>query len=517
MKKGLLWMSVCALFTVSCATEPAEKPSTETSELVSFGFYAEDNEALEADYVIETIEDEMVVRVPKGTDKTALVARFELSENGVLIIDEVEQVSGQTANDFSYTIDFEVKNTESELLTSYSVRVGDILDMVWTPFASFIDTYEGTQLEGDNFAMAVSPVDNLPYVFLSRERPLTPEDSWPDSYGVVVSFDEKGVGTATPELTYSKDGEILIEPDNSDIAIDAEGKVYIAYNADYEDAEEVDHEYELVKTGSGSSWSVVGDQFGTSAPGSYYGLEIDPASKNIIYGWMANAATDVLAKREWEVCSYNGTSWTDGVTISDLATKTIYWGNYKAINGTLYFCGMIVDESCFVYKYNAGTWEKVINALPAGVSIPATSVGISFDVAKDGTVYIFTAGDEDEGVWHLKVYKCAPGASEWTKVASNIAPASSSVRVSMALYNDLPIVLYRDSETSFPMITSLNPESLDWNTPTALKEVECGKYGGIHIEFAPNGVGYAAFMDDTDDALAPLTVYKFALEDEVIK
>ncbi len=510
-------MMVCTLFAVSCTEEPAVEPSTATSELVSFGFYAADNSALDEDYVVETIESEMVVRVPKGTDKTALVATFELSEDGVLIIDEVEQVSGKTANDFSYTIDFEVKNTESNLVTSYSIRVGDILDMVWTPFASFIDSYENTQLEGDNFTMAISPADNLPYAFLARERALTADEKYPDSFGVVVSFDEAGAGTATPELTYSQDGETLVEADNTDIAIDANGKIYIAYNADYEDADEVDQEYALVKTGSGSSWSVVGDQFGASTPGSYFGFDIDPASQNIIYGWMANKATDVLAKREWEVCTYNGTSWTDNVTISDLAAKYVYWGNYKAIDGKLYFCGMTYKGTCFIYKYNAGTWEMVVNALPANVSIPATSIGISFDIAKDGTAYIFTSGDEDEGEWKMNVYKCAPGASEWSKVGSSLAAGTSGVRVAMTLYNDLPIVLYRDPETYYPMVASLNAETLDWNTPTALKEVECDKYGGLHIEFAPNGVGYAAFIDATDDALAPLTIYKFALEDEVIE
>lgn len=521
MKKVLLLMMACALCAWSCTEDgTSDTPSTATSELLSFGFYAEDNEGLEEDYLVDAIESEMVIRVPKGTDKTALVARFTLSDDGVLYYGDVEQVSGTSANDFTYTLDFEVQNTVSELLTQYSIRVGDILDMVWTQYATYVDSYEGTLLEGDKFSMAVSPVDNLPYVFLTRERALTPDESYPDSFSVVVTFDEAGAATATDELTYSEDGAYLFEPTGPEIAVDADGKVYIGFYASYSDSEGTSHAYSVVKTGSGSSWTTVGSTFGSTKPNSYYyGMEIDPATNYPVYGWCANAAAGSIARREWEVCTYNGSSWEYDTTITDLASQTIYWGSYKAINGTLYFGGMSVyGYTYFVYKYENGVWTKVVEDLPDGASTVGSSIGMAFDVASDGTVYLFTSSNDDDGsTWMLKAFKCAPGESEWSTFGSLLADGSSSnVRVSMALYNDLPVVLYRDATTSYPTIAAINSETLDWDDKIVLQDVACGKYGGLHIEFAPDGTGYAAFMDD-DTENAPLTIYKFSLEAEVIQ
>ena len=132
-------------------------------------------------------------------------------------------------------------------------------------------------------------------------------------------------------------------------------------------------------------------------------------------------------------------------------------------------------------------------------------------MAADGTVYLCAGGDEDaNGTWYITVYKCAPGETAWTRIASPIKDSSAddmstSTKFVLDLCDDLPVVLYKNRDTDIPEIVMLNAETLQWDSPTVLGSVGMGSY--LALEFAPDGTGYAAFLDNGETS--SLHVYKF--------
>lgn len=79
--------------------------------------------------VIDNDNDEILVEVPMGTDLTALISSFEVSDGAMPIIfpndswDGVLQVSGETSNDFSDTLVFTVVNHSQTDLKAYNIIV----------------------------------------------------------------------------------------------------------------------------------------------------------------------------------------------------------------------------------------------------------------------------------------------------------------------------------------------------------------------------------------------------------
>lgn len=103
----MLYLFIMAGLFVACDDDDDDMPVYGEAELVSFGFYAEDNqEVLLTDYVATSVNQEIRIALPDYVDKTALVARFEATENDVVTVGEEVQVSGETANDFSTPVEF---------------------------------------------------------------------------------------------------------------------------------------------------------------------------------------------------------------------------------------------------------------------------------------------------------------------------------------------------------------------------------------------------------------------------
>ncbi|MEG2061560.1 MAG: hypothetical protein RRY33_06855 [Alistipes sp.] len=499
---GIAAIIVCAAMCSACSSDSTEeggKTGDGMAKLLTFGFYAADNAGLKADYVAE-IAPEMVIRLPADAAKTALVARFTTSENDKVLVGSKEQVSGTSANDFTYPIDYLVSDADAKLSSRYTIKVGKILTKVWAEIAAYNDkdATSGALLPNDEFAMAISPKDNTPYFFLAR----TASDV---DAGVVVKL-ENGTPTAGSEISFASDGTTRVDVKYPQIAIDVEGKVYASYY--YTTDQKM-----FVKTGSGSSWSMVGTPFGNVKCSSYTTMEIDPATKHPIVAYYANSAiAGTIARRDMNLCYFDGAAWSSENLISDLSAKSIYNSTMRIINNTLYLGGTVQNKpgSYFVYKYNNGSWEKIINALPADAS-QTNIVGFSFDIASDGTVYICAGGDEDVNkTWKPTVYKAAPGATDWTRVATplNFDVASSS-KYTMELYEDRPIVFYREPVANMPTIVMLNAATKQWEEPLQLGTTAM-TINDLHLEFDANGIGYAAFLDDS--ANKALHIYKYAME-----
>lgn len=508
MKRMLFaWIAMAGCLTIgwSCSDSDTDDGATGGSEikaeLLTYGFYAEDNASLTQDYVA-TVDREMIIRIPGEVDKTALVARFTTTEGAEVLVGSTPQVSGVTPNDFSYPVDYIVKG-DGGVSNSYTVRVGKILEKEWKEVA----VYNDNGFENDAFAMCISPKDNTPYFFLTRVNADEVEA------GVVASFNGSTM-SAGSEFTFNSENT-LIDASKFDITVDADGKVYAAY---YNSAKLSDDTYDrkiYVYTGSGSSWTQVGSKFGYNNNGSV--IEIDPATNRPIVAFQSNDASAAVPKRSLAIVPFDGQSWGAESEISDIKGKYIYGYKMRVFNNTLYLGGLVQNApgSYFVFKYDNGSWQPVANALPAGMS-QTNMVGSSFAVASDGTAYICCGGDEDSnGTWYITVYKCAPGESDWTRIATPIVDKtgsgmSTSSKFLIDLYNDQPVVLYKNLDTGIPQVVMLNAETKQWDDPVALGTVEAGS--DFALEFDANGVGYAAFLDKGE--LSSLHVYKFDTEED---
>ena len=485
----------------SCSEPEPDNGTVENSdgkaEFLTYGFYAEDNSALTEDYIAEVASD-MLIRLPEDVDKTALVARFTTSDGDKVFVGSDEQTSGVTPNDFTYPVDYIVRDDAANISASYTVTVDKILPKVWQQMTVFNDA----GMDNGSFAMCISPEDNLPHFFLTRTNADDLET------GVVASFSGSTL-TAGSEFTVDSEGT-KIEASKIDIAADADGKLYVSYyNSGKLSDDEYDRSY-YVYTGSGSSWSQVGAKFGFN--GNDSALEIDPATMRPVLAFQSNDRNASIPRRSLGIYTFDGSSWSAGSEIADIAGMSVYGYHMRVFNGSLYLCGLVQNApgTYFVFKYENGSWQPVVNALPAGMS-QTNMVDASFAVATDGTVYLCAGGDEDaNGTWYITVYKCAPGETAWTRIASPIkdnsaSGMSTSTNFVLDLCDDLPVVLYKNRDTDIPEIVMLNAETLQWNSPTALGSVGMGSY--LALEFAPDGTGYAAFLDNGETS--SLHVYKF--------
>lgn len=91
-------------------------PSTET-EILTYTF----PEAIETNF--NTVSSTIEVLVPNGTDVTALVADFTLSEAATATVGGVTQESGITANDFTNPVDYVVTAQDGSTTQTWTVTV----------------------------------------------------------------------------------------------------------------------------------------------------------------------------------------------------------------------------------------------------------------------------------------------------------------------------------------------------------------------------------------------------------
>jgi surface protein len=104
-----------------------DETSTGVSVL-SFGFADADNAALAADVNGSVNGTEIRLSVPFGTDLTALVANFTLSDGARASVSGADQSSGVTANDHSSDISFTVTSGSGSSL-NYTVKTFTIVDL----------------------------------------------------------------------------------------------------------------------------------------------------------------------------------------------------------------------------------------------------------------------------------------------------------------------------------------------------------------------------------------------------
>ena len=518
MKKFSVMTAICAIGLMlfgACTKEDPKQPDGPGKEgnakLLSYGFFKEDNAQLDKDYIAE-VSEEMIIRLPEAVEKSSLVARFTAEEGNKVFVAGTEQISGKTVNDFTYPVDYIVKDETAGLNKKYTVKVGKILTMKWSEVA----IYNEAGCTNDDFAMCISPKDQTPHLFILRERLESDAEGAPKlTVGLTATFKD-GVLTAGKEITYVKDNKTFDDAQYPDITCDKEGNVYVSY---YNYVSSSDYNIFVRKADGG----LVGEPFCKTKVSNYTQLEVDPVTKHLVSASYANSAFDQILRRGVNLAYNKSGAWEGENTVADFSDREVHRTNFYNNGKALYMGGQLAgkgkEHAYFVYKYNNGSWDKIINVLPEGMSGAAQLIPSPIAVASDGTAYMLAGNDAKEnGKWFIQLMKCTPGSVKWENVGAPIVDNlgnNQTARYSsyvLELCNDNPVVVYLnqdDANKRYPVALTYNKETQAWDPSLKLADIHVN-YSNLKMVADANGTLYLAFIDGTESNA--LHLYKYGME-----
>lgn len=462
------------------------------AEMISFGFYAEDNEGiLFNDYTIESIEGDFTISLPDYVDKTALVARFEVTEDDTVTINSVLQESGVTVNDFSSPLDYIV--SEGTNNTRYTVTVDELPDAVWSQV--LVDT---TDLR--EFKMRVNPVNNLPYIVYVLDM----EENEDEKVGV---FTLEGGLLATVGSATISEGRAA----DPSIAFDGNGNPFVSF-ADYTNADPYSTDggttySATVMSYNGSAWSTVGNKGVTDGRITYNDIVVKDDGNPMLFCYNYLRSGGILAYRELSISDFDGNSWTANVAMPGRPSEDrAFFPTAVNVNGVIYLGVYNANSGTFsVYKNENGTWFTIADSYLDEGATTGNLRDFDMDVDRDGNIYICVADDESgAGIYRPKLLKYDASTETWSKMGTPIAVDFSSTReFSLSISpSGTPFLMYRD-DSMFPVVASFDDDAQDWRTPTQLAAIESGN---LYMDFGSNGVAYAAY---TSSNTGETVLYKY--------
>ncbi|MCJ7626997.1 MAG: Ig-like domain-containing protein, partial [Longimicrobiales bacterium] len=122
--------------TISATSEPASAtadlavvyiPSSE-STLLSFSFLSAENPGLSGDFDAEVDGEDVILLIPRSVDATRLVPAFTVSEGATVQVDGLQQVAGETEQDFTAVLRYTVTAEDPSQSRTYTVYVGRLLE-----------------------------------------------------------------------------------------------------------------------------------------------------------------------------------------------------------------------------------------------------------------------------------------------------------------------------------------------------------------------------------------------------
>lgn len=484
--KSLFALLIVTGLFAACSNEDDEKVYGPAG-FKTFGFFAADNEGiLFQDYVVEdSTSAALTVYLPKEVDKTALVARFLTTPDDIVTVNGVEQVSGETVNDFSAPVDYYV--TEGTNNVRITVTVTTAPAYVWSTLPAFADD----SITG--LVMKVNPTNGQPYIVFKQDR--------------VASADEKAAVITFANNTWAQVGDAGVSEGQVgsyfDIAFNNAGQPAILY-ADYT---ATISQQSSAKVFDGQQWAYLGNKGFTADKVSYTGLAFAPKAS-----WMAFSMFDgrngPLARRALNWSNFANNTWTSNLSIPGRAeTLNAYLPRTKVVGDSLYlgiFNAGTTPQTVSIYKYVDGVWTVLADQyLPEG----ATNINLrdlDIDVTKDGKVMVLTGANsaEDADTYKLTLTSFNPATQTWALVGSPLNVDLGSVRymdLALSPY-DVPFVAYKDA-TGYASVVEFDTEAMQWGEAVVL---EAKTIDDIYLDFAPNGVGYVA-----TDADGRIQLYTF--------
>lgn len=469
-KLFLMSLTFIGLF-VSCSSDDDEvKKPTEPAEvsLNSFGFYQEDNDELFKDYVVEGITGSNVnIALPAQVDRSSLVARFITSENDKVTVAGNVQVSGETVNNYTNSMEYMLNEEDSNDI--YTITVTEQASAVWSSLPTF-------ETEVRSIAMDINPVTFAPAIgYISN-----PEE-YNDRKSNFITYEEnqwKQIGAENFSPSRARSIDIGHKPD---------GTPLMSFRDD-----DLDPSMTSVMAYTSNSWNYVGGAGFSSVPAEVSSISAD--NDGNIFGFYINDNRDDPSNRRGVFLrTFDGSAWSDlpitGRTGAARAIKT------QQVNGVVYLTVLDFGEGqgISVYKYDDGMWTTLADKMKESDETTIYYYNASMAVDEQENVYVAYAENNGEGTdYQLKVKKYSSEDETWSTLGSNIA--TTEVRdfdLAIDVYQN-PLLLYKN-DTENPVVINFDDETYNWGNSTVLSNLEADD---LQLQVAPNGIGYASYIVD---------------------
>lgn len=478
------------------------------AELKSIAFKASENDTITEDIAPESIESNMLVRVPGQAFQKPLILSLTAGDNDVIKVNN-EVVSGSSVKvDTSFPIDITVTDEIAGAKSEYVLKVGKILERVWTKAG----TYSNAGL--DSYCnLAVDAKNDVPYIVLEQDK--TADDGTTiDNMSTVVKYNG-----AALEIV-GKEG--FTDGKSSYAAIDAlDGKVYVFYA----DATAPSTSPLSAMKFDGSSWSYIGSKgFGLKYnTQTYYPLAIcvEPKTGKIVTAFSTNAANSAtgLARRDLAINEWTGSAWESGKPVPGRSSGYSYSPRLIRTADAIYL--LIINQQAkthSMYKYVSGTWSPVFEGFGAEGISTVGLVQISLTADSKGNLY-FALNEDATGKYLCQVYKVNNGKPE--KFGNTIPNATFGNKYNQFALtidvNDNPAVAYipelLSGETDYKAyIATVNPDTKAWDT---YKLCDKCNHTNLAAGRADNGNMYVTFTCPLEKG-NEVNLYKYSLEKDII-
>lgn len=496
MKKYLSMICCLAvLFTAGCGDDDTggeDGPKGE-AKLIAFSFTAESNpDCLVKDYTGTISGTAVSVKVPAGTDVSALVATFETADGeSTVTVGGTPQVSGTTANDFSDPVDYLVNLGKKNAL--YTVTVSELPEAVWTKV---------TELEmegGNNILLEIDPTDNKPALAISTK------DEGDLLYAKITG------STISPVIAQEKPAS------QPSFGFSKSGQPYIMY---YNSTEK----FNRITTFTNNSWKLQDITIDRPLVNTGTGPTICDIDNKIFFFTSNNAASGAIAKRGHNITIFDGSQWYTQQTIPGRSGYT-YYPVARVVNDIMYVLMLnpVSPNSFSIYTYKNGTWTTVVDSFAYTTSeegATPTYYGIGSkcpDMAIDNDKNIYVGLSYKLGIGYRPhvmkfTYNEQTNTYEEGNRLGRAIETTSGDFCKIALSPiGIPYVAYLDSDTEKVMVASLDNKTKDWGTPTSISSDMYTT--DFVLKFAKDGTAYLVYgtSDTAINAIShKISLYKLA-------
>ena len=491
--KATCFTLMAVMTLVACSDNEEEAPKAEQASLVSFGFYAEDNPGILSKDYVATVPKlteaatsyEIEIPMPAMVDKSALVARFTVSEGNKTLVDGVKQVSQSTKNNFTAPVDYIVSNSNGTQNLRYTVTITKASNMVWSeaPLIGTATLYSAPVLR-------INPKDNTPYVaFKVRADEANAEAA--NKMSVMRLVD--GAWARVGALGFSNE----VYGSEVDFVISSDGTPYVAYA----DKEAKMRGAVTAKKFNGSKWETVGDVGFSNTQATYLGLgvfgnellvtQINSASKN-----------SPFARRTLVVSNYKNGWSTDYLSLfgsgKQVGSSTLKYSGNKAY---LYVLTR-GDAKYSIFEYENSAWKAIVEDKLQANATHTFLKGANMDVAPDGSLYLINMDDADKnGEYYPRLQRYDAKTKTWETVGGNKLdfgfPYDRHNDVKIAVAPDgTPYVFYTDkNDQNYPKFVYMDAETKQWTKPVTIAKTKASE---LSAAFTSTGVAYVVFVDDAN-------------------
>ena len=457
--------------------------------IVKFGFYAEDNDGVlfkNYEGVLNGLK--IQVNLPSDADVSKLVARFVTTTGAVVKVGAQTQTSGQTINNFTTDVIYQVTDTETTVPEEFVVSVGRLTAPEWSDIVSAnIAGYAVAEVN-----LTINPINNNPIIIFSRGS----SDGDGTRKAVVSSYN----GTIW-NFVGDPQGVSLGRVETVGIAADDKGTLYAAYK-DYTTLGD-SVQYASVQKYSDGKWSFVNRPQATAQRTNYLHIATTRTGMPVL-GYAAARAEGGAANRSTQSALFTNNSWL--LRPLDASPATLYTRIRKGRDNRVYYAvmdGISTTRKPTIYRLNETSlaWEVVGTAM---VSPDASVVGaavMDVDASENGEVYMVF---QSQATTNKMSYVMRYNGTSWRQIGDAIShtATSNAQRDNIALAVHPNGTLYfAHGDANGLKVQTFNTSTQNWNTA---KVLQTGVPDKITMRISEEGIPYIATVTD-----GKLKLYKY--------